>query len=189
MVDFSYVYLLTAPKILGYSFSPATYWYTYSAEQTLTGLVLEVNNTFQERFAYHVKLSEKSTIERDAITIVASKCIKELYVSPFNSLEGEYSISTIDPLATISGETPLNSRISLMTPKGKTKLVASIRSKGPGIKLSALRQREKYRIALSWGWVGLLIGPRIVFEAMELLRLRRRLPMQPQPLAPKEGIG
>ncbi|RAH59760.1 hypothetical protein BO85DRAFT_447625 [Aspergillus piperis CBS 112811] len=70
--------------------------------------------------------------------MVPSKCIKELYVSPFNSLEGEYSISTIDHLATISGEPPLNSRISLMTPEGKIKMVASIRSKGPGIKLSAL---------------------------------------------------
>jgi Protein of unknown function (DUF1365) len=51
---------MTAPKFLGYSFNPVSLWYLYSADRKLSAMILEVNNTFDERHMYFLKPSEDS---------------------------------------------------------------------------------------------------------------------------------
>ncbi|KAK1731059.1 uncharacterized protein BDZ83DRAFT_715329 [Colletotrichum acutatum] len=45
-------YLVTAARFLGYHFNPVSFWYLYSRDKELTAMVLEVNNTFDERRMY-----------------------------------------------------------------------------------------------------------------------------------------
>ncbi|EXF76641.1 hypothetical protein CFIO01_13548 [Colletotrichum fioriniae PJ7] len=45
-------YLVTAARFLGYHFNPVSFWYLYSRDRELTAMVLEVNNTFDERRMY-----------------------------------------------------------------------------------------------------------------------------------------
>jgi DUF1365 family protein len=50
--------LITAPKLLGYSFNPVSFWYLYSADRKLSAMILEVNNTFDERHIYFLEPAE-----------------------------------------------------------------------------------------------------------------------------------
>jgi hypothetical protein len=47
--SWSFAYLVTAPRFLGYSFNPVSFWYLYNRDKQLCMMVLEVNNTFDER--------------------------------------------------------------------------------------------------------------------------------------------
>ena len=46
------MYLVTAPRFLGYAFNPVSFWYLYSEKMNLKAMILEVNNTFDERRLY-----------------------------------------------------------------------------------------------------------------------------------------
>ena len=54
-MDYPFAYLVTAPRFLGYSFNPVSFWYLYSGPGTLAAMILEVNNTFDERRMYFLK--------------------------------------------------------------------------------------------------------------------------------------
>ena len=56
-----HAYLITAPRFLGYAFNPVSFWYIYTAQDVLTMMILEVNNTFDERRMYllHAKDPEE----------------------------------------------------------------------------------------------------------------------------------
>ncbi|RMY60824.1 hypothetical protein D0865_01313 [Hortaea werneckii] len=47
--DYAYAYLVTAPRFLDYSFNPVSFWYIYDSDTALKYMILEVNNTFDER--------------------------------------------------------------------------------------------------------------------------------------------
>ena len=51
-------YLFTAPRFLGYSFNPVSFWYLYSGRGNLAAMILEVNNTFDEKRMYFLKRQE-----------------------------------------------------------------------------------------------------------------------------------
>ena len=53
--DYSFAYLITAPKFLGYNFNPVSFWYLYDSDVVLRYMILEVNNTFDERRMYLLK--------------------------------------------------------------------------------------------------------------------------------------
>jgi DUF1365 family protein len=53
--DYEFAYLVTAPRFLGYSFNPVSFWYLYDEDTNLKYMVLEVNNTFDERRMYLLK--------------------------------------------------------------------------------------------------------------------------------------
>ena len=54
--DYTFAYLVTAPRFLGYSFNPVSFWYLYDSDTALKYTILEVNNTFDERRMYLLKL-------------------------------------------------------------------------------------------------------------------------------------
>lgn len=56
--DYPYAYLVTAPRFLGYSFNPVSFWYLYSSRGKLAAMILEVNNTFDEKRMYFLKSQE-----------------------------------------------------------------------------------------------------------------------------------
>ena len=55
---YPYAYLVTAPRFCGYSFNPVSFWYLYSERKELTAMILEVNNTFDERRVYILERPE-----------------------------------------------------------------------------------------------------------------------------------
>lgn len=72
------ILMLTQPRVLGYVFNPLTVFYCLTAGE-LTHVVAEVRNTYGGRHCYVMPAGE----------LQASK---ELYVSPFYAVEGEYTL-------------------------------------------------------------------------------------------------
>jgi DUF1365 family protein len=209
---------MTAPKFLGYSFNPVSFWYLYSADRKLSAMILEVNNTFDERHMYFLKPSEDSpeeishshekSVNLEALpsltngtaipeitglprkpTRFTNSWTKEFHVSPFNSRRGTYSLVAYDPLyPSMSGLGSIDNTITLKSSKAHSKLVARIFSEGVPVDPQTMSTWNKLKFLVSWWWVGLVTYPRIVREAGKLF-FRRKLHVWFRPEPLKTSIG
>jgi DUF1365 family protein len=212
--DYAHAYLITAPRFLGYSFNPVSFWYLYNEDKDLKAMILEVNNTFDERRIYFLKGTGSDNVEGDereatntngiledhngngkagsnakAAGQFASTWPKDFHVSPFNSRKGAYSLSAIDPFAPhLSGKGQVNSSITLSSSKQHPKLVARAFSTGDSIDPCTLSVWDTRRFIALWWWVGFVTFPRIVREAAKLF-FRRKLHVWYRPEVLKESIG
>ena len=194
-VKFPFAYLVTAPTFLGYCFNPVSFWYLYDGQSRLRSMILEVNNTFDERRMYLLKQSStlestplESPIEKRTETFTNS-WPKDFHVSPFNSRKGGYSLRAEDILPLEKEKSgQISNVITLSSSKGHAKLVASIRSTAPSIEANGLSNMQKARFILSWCWVGFMTYPRIVKEAAKLF-FRRKLHVWYRPEVLPTSIG
>ncbi|WP_370616664.1 DUF1365 domain-containing protein [Mumia sp. Pv 4-285] len=81
------VTMLAQPRVLGYVFDPLTVFSLYDRHGRRTGVVAEVRNTYGGRHCYLLSPDENGTAEVD----------KAFYVSPFNPVEGRYTIRVPEP--------------------------------------------------------------------------------------------
>ena len=175
-------------------------------------MILEVNNTFDERRMYFLKgdseicgaLSrdeqEKPVNEQDDAsplspqrsaksTLFRDRWAKDFHVSPFSSRKGSYSLAARDLFfGTPAQEATINNTITLSTSKSHTKVVARIFSTGPSIDPFRMSLWSKVHFFASWWWVGFITYPRIVKEAGKLF-LQRRLRVWYRPEVLKDSIG
>jgi DUF1365 family protein len=108
--------LLTLPRMFGYLFNPISVYFIYGGESNPHHILYEVNNTFGKR---HFYLAKTGRDEKRS-----SHCMnKELYVSPFFDVEGQYRF-TVEP----PGET-LSLDILYFDGGGAKKLRAALRGK------------------------------------------------------------
>ena len=136
---YPYAYLVTAPRVLGFTFNPVSFWYLYSHAMELRAMILEVNNTFGERRMYllqeedHNDDREGSAIgfEKDGEVSIESRAVKgakkfksnvnkDFHVSPFNDREGVYSLSALDPFAHGGKGAKIDNVITLSSPAYNT---------------------------------------------------------------------
>lgn len=181
-------------------------------------MILEVNNTFDERRMYFLKPanssedpvdpSEEVNINLDDLklqrkqsaipeisgpprkpTRFTQSWAKDFHVSPFNSRKGSYSLVTYDPLfPSMSGRGPINNTITMKSSKAHSKLVARIFSEGTAIDPENMTLFQKALFLVSWWWVGLVTFPRIVREAGKLFFMKK-LHVWFRPEPLKESMG
>lgn len=89
------VTMLCYPRLLGYAFNPLTVYYCYRGMDELAAIVYEVNNTFGDRQFYVLKAEAKGAS-------IAQTCGKEMYVSPFNAVDGHYEFHVSEPGETLA---------------------------------------------------------------------------------------
>ena len=175
-------------------------------------MILEVNNTFDERRLYFLKgsrleaiptindlksLSDKSGSQQahevhraatewcyENTTKFASSWPKDFHVSPFNSRKGSYTLSALDPFS----QGKVNNIITLSSSKDHPKLVAKIISTGDFIDPCEMGTVAKLRFVATWWWVGFVTFPRIVREAAKLF-FHRKLHVWYRPEVLRESIG
>lgn len=176
--EWRYAYLVTAPRFLGYSFNPASFWYIYDRENVLTKMIVEVNNTFDERRMYllDAKTAKAEDIDDHLIsgeTRFKHAWRKDFHVSPFNSRKGGYTLSADDsfPAGTHSPG-PINITIVLKSSKDFAKLIARIFSVGDAVDPRSLNTIGSMRFLMRWWWVGFVTFPRIIREAAKLFFAR-----------------
>ncbi|KAI9849948.1 MAG: hypothetical protein M1837_000162 [Sclerophora amabilis] len=213
--NYDCAYLVTAPRFCGYQFNPVSFWYLYSSGSKLKSMVLEVNNTFDERRLYFLEdagktTSQESSKERDkscddqscddhedlSVRVDAadpskftSTWAKDFHVSPFNSRKGTYTLAAQDPLAGSAEERlPVDNRIILKSNKASVKLVTRVFSTERAIHPEDLTRWQTFRLILSWWWVGFMTSPRIVKEAWKLF-FQKKLHVWYRPEVSKESIG
>ena len=175
-------YLVTAPSFLGYSFNPVSFWYLYDDKKYLKAMILEVNNTFDERRMYFLKQNAPNLMEdtskeqsNTAHSFSPSSAkftnawSKDFHVSPFNSRKGSYSLSANDPFSSnVIGILPIRNTIILNSSKKHAKLVARVFSTGPSLDPSTFGSLDTCKFLASWWWVGFVTFPRILREAAKL---------------------
>ncbi|AEO55927.1 hypothetical protein MYCTH_2300262 [Thermothelomyces thermophilus ATCC 42464] len=203
---YPYAYLITAARFLGYHFNPVSFWYLYDARKHLAAMILEVNNTFDERRMYF--LTEESFSESQSDGFSTCSCggqqskrpsqrvscertfrqawPKDFHVSPFNSRKGSYTLTASDPLASVGVQgmaAPISITITLLSSKGDPKMVATLSSAGDPLEPSTMTSRQKACFLASWWHVGFLTYPRILKQAAALFfRHRLRVWFRPEPL-------
>lgn len=166
----THAYLITAPRFLGYSFNPVSYWYLYDDKNRLSAMILEVNNTFDERRPYLLVRDSASQDEHSAPGPIASfsqTWLKDFHVSPFNDRQGFYSLKAADPFAAKSTAN-IDNNITLSSADGKPKLVARVFSSSEPVHPNFLSSIDTLRFLCAWWWVGLTTDLRILREARKL---------------------
>lgn len=80
-LDGGAIRLLTFPRVLGYGFAPISVWLGHGPDGALRAAIYEVHNTFGETHSYVSALNPERGQQRAE---------KELFVSPFFDVTGEY---------------------------------------------------------------------------------------------------
>ena len=80
------VLMLAGPRVLGVVFNPITVHWCYD-EDDLVAVVVEVHNTYGDRHAYLVRPDADGR----------ATAPKAMYVSPFNEVDGHYSVRVPEP--------------------------------------------------------------------------------------------
>ncbi len=83
------IQLLTLPRMFGYVFNPISVYFIYGNGENPHHILYEVNNTFGDRHYYLAKIDADSPATPHRLK-------KELYVSPFFDVEGQYRF-TVEP--------------------------------------------------------------------------------------------
>lgn len=179
-------------------------------------MILEVNNTFDERRMYFLKATEtESGASEDSNKLAAEEVDeddsqeqnsldqkvkgrftkswpKDFHVSPFNSRKGAYSLSANDPffphLSSRAGAAIVDNTITLNSSKQHPKLIARVFSSSDSIDPYKLEGWDTFKFIAAWWWVGLVTFPRIAREAAKLF-FRRGLHVWYRPEVLKDSIG
>lgn len=160
--------MLCYPRILGYAFNPLTVYYGVDVDGVTRLLIYEVNNTFGDRKTYVLPA------EPDENGLIWQKCAKELFVSPFNKVEGTYSFHV----------TPMDDDLTVG--------VALKDSAGPKLKAffhgqrEALTNKNLLRALARTGWMTVKVMIGIHYEAAKLFFKGLRTKQRPTP--PKNPI-
>lgn len=201
--DYSFAYFVTAPRFLGYSFNPVSFWYLYDSDVNLKYIILEVNNTFDERRMYILRTTTAKRVGEELLkedsnglgipskaTVFAEPWEKDFHVSPFNSRKGSYSLRAIDPLAAWqdTGHVSIDNTIVLRSSKDSAKIVARVWSEGTPEDAKQISTLKIIRFISLWWWVGLITFPRIVWEAQKLF-FKRKLHVWYRPEVAPSSIG
>lgn len=141
-------------------------------------MVLEVNNTFDERRLYLLKSILPEEGENDVSKGKSNQRFKntwakDFHVSPFNSRKGHYSFTASDAFV-VSGAPPnFDNSIVMKSSKDHVKLVARVFSDGETIDPTTAGFWSVTRFLMRWGWVGFFTFPRILKEAFNLFFKRK----------------
>lgn len=192
--DYAFAYLVTAPRFLGYSFNPVSFWYLYDSDTRLKYMILEVNNTFDERRMYLLKTGDAKTVKdsysKSPRMLTFDTWEKDFHVSPFNSRKGSYSLKATDPLAAFqeTGHVEIDNTIVLRSSKDAAKIVARVFSEGVAKDPASITTFELTRFIAAWWWVGLATFPRIVWQAQKLF-FKRKLHVWYRPETAPTNLG
>lgn len=111
-LDGGRILMLANARVLGYTFNPISVFWCHDRSGALRCVVAEVHNTYGGRHAYVVQTDERGR----------ARVAKELYVSPFNPVDGEYRLSLPEP------DAALGLVVTLHRP-GAAPFVASVRGR------------------------------------------------------------
>jgi hypothetical protein len=154
-------------------------------------MVLEVNNTFDERRMYLVNCSMENRRSKtsDSPSWARGKWAKDFHVSPFNSRKGDYTFTALnsfrDGLCHFPG---IDNKIVLSSSKGHIKLVAQLFSDDVPIIPQKMDWGDCTVFLAQWCWLGIFTFPRILKEAI-LLFFWHHLYVWFRPEVNSSGIG
>ncbi|MDX1690904.1 MAG: DUF1365 domain-containing protein [Acidimicrobiia bacterium] len=157
--------VLAFPRVLGYVFDPISVWYAWRDDE-LVGVVHEVHNTFGDRHAYVVPVTDDLRHGFD----------KALHVSPFMDMSSRYEFAM-----TLPGER-LTIGIRQHDDDGPL-FRASLR-----LRREPLTDRTLLRMFVSHPLVTIKAIAAIHWQALRLWRRGARVHRRPEPREPKVSV-
>jgi uncharacterized protein len=88
-LDGGRIVMLANARALGHAFNPISVHWCYAPSGELAAVVAEVHNTYGDRHAYVLRPGSDGHIDE--------RVAKEMYVSPFNPVDGTYRIAVSEP--------------------------------------------------------------------------------------------
>lgn len=200
--NWPYAYLLSVPRFLWWERSVVSFWYLYSSSLELDAVIMEINNSFDEKRNVFFQVQRCSTstsseeiVQKDAqyidrdqnvlslsslpgATIYKGTWEKKIFASPFEKVEGSISNRFMDPLQPI----PRDQKISLINTtsigvSGEPKMITRISCQEPPMDP---RQADPFQLAkllLFWTIPITLTTPRIIFQALRIHYILRLMKM------------
>lgn len=151
------VSMLSNARVLGYVFNPLSLFWCHDDGGMLRCVLAEVHNTYGERHVYLLETDEAGR----------GRTAKAFYVSPFNDVDGEYSMRVPEPAERLAIAVVLER-------EGKPPFVATMTgSRHDAAPATVLRT------ALAQPLAPLLVTLRIHWQGIKLWA--RRLPVRPRP--------
>lgn len=90
-LDGGRITMLASARVLGHTFNPLSVYWCHDRAGDLRCVVAEVHNTYGERYRYLLNTDHRGAVRTN----------KEFYVSPFNEVDGEYSMRLPEPGAAL----------------------------------------------------------------------------------------
>lgn len=178
-------FLVTTPRLFGYSFNPVSFHYVYDKEEQLKVVVLEVNNTFGEKHIYVLRQDEARDRTRSGYTS-AQTFPRRFHVSPFNDRSGSYQLQCLDPF--VDSELKIDMHLTLLEPDGTKKLTAQVNSTNAPIPTT--NTVLALWTLLTYGGAVFLTTPRILYEAYKLHYGKKlAVYLRPEPHEDLSAIG
>lgn len=160
------IFMLTMPRVLGYAFNPITLFYCYDTSEDIFAVIYEVHNTFGETHSYLIPVDMKA----EKIADHAAK--KQLYVSPFYDVSGQYRFRVTPP------KDALNLLIHYLTDTNDLRMTADLATER-----KPLRARYLLGQFFKIPFMTLKVVSAIHFEALRLWVKRVSLVSRPLPPA------
>jgi DUF1365 family protein len=161
----SRILMLANARVLGHVFNPLSVFWCYDAAGQLACIVVEVHNTYGERHAYLLRPDADCKATQD----------KELYVSPFYDVTGDYQLRfdlRRDIVAATVNLRRAGSLAFAATFSGRPRPASPSALLLQLVRLPLMPQRVSALIRMHGIWLWL-----------------RRLPIQPRPAhQPQEGV-
>jgi cyclopropane-fatty-acyl-phospholipid synthase len=163
--------LVTMGRCFNYAFNPVSFYYCCRADGSLRCAVAEVNNTYGERHLYILDEARSPLPPRPGF-IARYTTPKELFVSPFNDLGGEYDFH-FGPL-----DEAMDIKLDLVR-DGRIEYQSRVCGRSQPFDDGALiRTLIRYPLSVA------LVLPRIDWQALVLRRRGLRALMKPNPTSP-----
>ncbi|WP_307857665.1 DUF1365 domain-containing protein [Paenarthrobacter sp. DKR-5] len=159
------VTMLANARVLGYVFNPLSLFWCHGPDGDLRCVVAEVHNTYGERHCYLLETDDAGR----------ARTAKELYVSPFNDVDGEYAMRLPEPADRLG--------IAVVLERdGKPPFIATMDGRAqPATPVAVLRNAVAVPLA------PLLVSFQIRAQGIKLWA--RRLPVRPRPTHdPQEAV-
>jgi len=161
----SKIELITVPRYFGYAFNPVSFYICYH-NNSIECVLSEVENTYKERHLYVLKKTK--TIPSKKGFFINTK--KQLFVSPFNTVSGDYSFKVI------IDDKSLDIAINLNNKKGQriisTKMIGNSQP---------LTNKQLIKTFISFPFSALLTLTRISYHGILLKSKSLKTYLKPKP--------
>jgi DUF1365 family protein len=178
--DYPYIYVVTTPQFLGYSFNPVSYYYLYDKQEKFCACVLEVNNTFGEKHVYILQASDVANPAPRAGYDFAGAMHKDFHISPFNHRSGSYVIQVRDPLR---DDMRQDVHMTVYDADKKKTMAARAYSITRAFDIESGSRVQGLWIGCAWGWNTFMALPQTFYQAFKIWhRGGIKVSTRPEPL-------
>jgi uncharacterized protein len=140
------VLMLANARAFGHVFNPISLHWCYRADGTLAAVIAEVHNTYGDRHAYLLHPGADGRVDE--------RVAKQMYVSPFNPLDGSYRIRVSTPANRVSvsvtldrvGQPALCATMHGRTRPSRGVLAAAVSSATTSLRVSTLIRWQGVRL-------------------------------------------